>query len=294
MERLRAILAQQAAVVSPAIRTFEREVAAAELAAQEALLARILRPLGLAPESAALGEALAAARSTPALGLLPREWIRGLSAGDVQRVLQTTRAAAQDGLTAQAAARSVVGTRSLGFRDGVREVSRRGLGTALQTLGTHSATQAQSTLWQANDDFIREERWTAMLDGRTSPICRALDGQIFPVGEGREPPAHPNCRSRRLPIIPELRAIPGAPDRDVLPSTVANNFDGQPPAVLTYDRWLRERSDGFQRRVLGPTRFDLFKTGEVQLDRFVNDRGRQLTIPELRRRLPDAFDEAGL
>jgi len=46
--------------------------------------------------------------------------------------------------------------------------------------------------------------WVAKLDGRTSEICRHLNGEEQPIGnkfnykdwEGFSPPAHPNCRSR--------------------------------------------------------------------------------------------------
>ncbi len=52
-----------------------------------------------------------------------------------------------------------------------------------------------------------KRQWDAMLDARTSSICRSLDGQVVGMrelfrAEGRElvgPPAHPNCRSRAVP-----------------------------------------------------------------------------------------------
>lgn len=45
-------------------------------------------------------------------------------------------------------------------------------------------------------------RFSAVLDGRTSEICRSLHGRVWPVGSAaiRRPPLHPYCRSTLVPL----------------------------------------------------------------------------------------------
>jgi hypothetical protein len=66
------------------------------------------------------------------------------------------------------------------------------------------------------------------------------------------------------------------------PGTRAS-MDGQVPANLTYYDWLGRQSAAVQKDVLGPTRYDMWKNGGVTPDRFVNDKGKMLTLNELRR-----------
>ena len=49
--------------------------------------------------------------------------------------------------------------------------------------------------------MIKGVAWVSTLDGRTSPICQARDGIVFPVSSGPRPPAHPNCRSTTAPVL---------------------------------------------------------------------------------------------
>lgn len=52
---------------------------------------------------------------------------------------------------------------------------------------------------------VKRYVYTAILDSRTSEICRDMDGTEFPISEARHginvPPLHPNCRSSILPVI---------------------------------------------------------------------------------------------
>ena len=96
-----------------------------------------------------------------------------------------------------------------------------------------------------------------------------------------------------MPIVPGLKALPTDKDQ-FLPSTIKESFDGKGPQVLTYDKWLKGQPASVQKDVLGPSRFALFKTGDIELKGFVNDRGTRRTLDELRLRSPKIFDAAGL
>ena len=71
-------------------------------------------------------------------------------------------------------------------------------------------------------------------------------------------------------------------------------MDGQVPASLTYEQWLRGKPAAFQDEVLGRSKGALFRNGGLTLDRFVHRDGSELTLAELRAKAPEAFEMVGL
>lgn len=69
---------------------------------------------------------------------------------------------------------------------------------------------------------------------------------------------------------------------------------GTVPNDVTYGEWLKTQPDWFQDDVLGKTKGKLFRSGGLKIDQFVDRRGDSLTLSELAREKPAAFDEAGL
>lgn len=69
--------------------------------------------------------------------------------------------------------------------------------TATQNV-THKATELT---YKQNKKFIKKIQYIAILDSRTTDICKGLDGKVFNVGEGPRPPQHWNCRSFTIPIF---------------------------------------------------------------------------------------------
>lgn len=65
----------------------------------------------------------------------------------------------------------------------------------------------QAELRSYEDDGIKEYKYDAHIDSRTSDICRDLDNDTFKVKSaqvGRNyPPMHPNCRSTTVAVIPK-------------------------------------------------------------------------------------------
>ena len=123
------------------------------------------------------------------------------------------------------------------------------------------SSAAREEFHAQNPGVVAEERWNAVLDGRTSEVCRSRDGKAFKVGEGPQPPAHPRCRSTRVGVDP----------------------DYPPPRKRTYDQWLRDQSEEVQDEILGKGKADLFRGG-MALDRFYDEkRGRAYTLDELRK-----------
>lgn len=265
--------------------------------------------------------------SQPFEGKTLRQWASDIRRADLDRIEQQIRIGLTQGETSAVIARRIVGTVRQRGRNGVTEITRRAAEGITRTVINGVTNQAKREFFLANSDILDEEIYVATLDSRTTPVCRGLDGQRFPLGEGPIPPLHFNCRSLRVASI-DGEAIGNRPMRNFterqllreyatargiriptrradLPRGHKGQFDdfrrtrireltGQVDANLTYDSWLRRQSHDFQDDVLGPTRARIFRRGDLTLDRFVNRQGDELTLAELARRETDAFRSAGL
>lgn len=73
----------------------------------------------------------------------------------------------------------------------------------LRTEFNHVTGEAEMESYQDSD--VEKYRYIAVLDGKTSEICRDLDGKVFPVSERKVGvnmhPMHPWCRSRTAPVL---------------------------------------------------------------------------------------------
>ena len=95
----------------------------------------------------------------------------------------------------------VIGTAKNKFRDGTMNISRNAASRLVRTSINHVSAVAKDALYKENIDLITHYEWISTLDSRTSDICKELDGNIYRVGKGRLPPAHPNCRSTTSPVL---------------------------------------------------------------------------------------------
>ena len=91
---------------------------------------------------------------------------------------------------------------------------------------------------------IKKYRYVAILDLRTSELCRGLDGKTFSVSEAMAgknyPPMHPWCRSTTISIV----------DEEILKSMKRNAYDPETgrtikvPADTTYKEWYKQYVEG--------------------------------------------------
>jgi hypothetical protein len=63
------------------------------------------------------------------------------------------------------------------------------------------------------------------------------------------------------------------------------SMDGQVPESTTYAEWLSKQSTARQDEILGPERGRLIREGGLKLSAFYNDKGKLLTLEDLRRRI---------
>jgi SPP1 gp7 family putative phage head morphogenesis protein len=232
----------------------------------------------------------AAVHARPFQGRLLKDTYRDLEEGAFKRVRDKIRMGWVEGRGTDQIVRDIIGTKGLRYKDGITEVSRNSLRTVVRTAVTHTSNVARGELYKQNRRLIKGVEWVSTLDGRTSAICRSRDGMVFDVDKGPRPPAHLNCRSTTIPIIKSWSAL-GVKG---LPAGQRASMNGQVAGDLTYSSWLRKQPKDFQEDVLGVKKAQLFRRGKIDLDRFVDRNGKELTLDQLRQREPDAWEAAKL
>lgn len=97
---------------------------------------------------------------------------------------------------------------------------------------------------------IEEYEFLATLDGRTSDICREMDGKVFKVSQKQVgvnmPPLHPNCRSTTVPYFPE-DDLSEPNDRIARDENGKSYFVGK---AVTYQEWVNNYAEAtYAKRV---------------------------------------------
>lgn len=265
--------------------------------------------------------------SRPFEGRLLKDWAKSMEADDVRRIGDAVQKGMVAGETNDSIVRRVIGTKGMKGADGTTELSRRQVKAVVRTAVQHVANNARDDFFQANSDILDSEYFVATLDGRTTDICMANDGQRFPLGKGPKPPLHFQCRSIRIaglaasflgdrPMKPvtekmllqeyaEANNLGRVAKRSALPLGHKGKFDtfsrkrvrelvGTVPSKTTYNEWLGGQSHAFQNEQLGVTKAKLFRDGGLPLSKFVAKDGRTLTLAQLAKSDADAFIAAGL
>lgn len=160
--------------------------------------------------------------------------------------------------------------------------------TLVRTSINQVANAAIQKVFEANQDVTKQYKYIATLDGRTSAICRALDGTVHEYGKGPLPPQHFNCRSATVPII-DYKGL-GIPEPE---EDERSSASGLVPEGTTYGRWLANQTTAERERILGSraSYFDYLSKQvgpEDAIRKFVRQDGSELTLDQLKRRYPDA------
>lgn len=236
----------------------------------------------------------AAAMARPFQGRLLAEWAASIEEQRMLRIRDAVRMGFVENQTVAQIARRIRGTRAKGYSDGIIEIDRRHAEAVARTAISHLAGTVRDRWHEENADILGAVMWVSTLDGRTSEACRIRDHKRYtleyrPIGHsipwlsgpGR---LHWNCRSVSLGLLEGQTKLYGE----------RASRDGPVDANLTYAEWLKRQPASVQDDVLGPTRGELFRSGGLQMDAFYNDRGRWLTLEQLRARDAAAFKRAGV
>jgi SPP1 gp7 family putative phage head morphogenesis protein len=255
-----------------------------------------------------------------------RDWAKNAAQEDLRRIENAVRVSVMAGGSTDDIVKQVVGTERANGTEGVTEVTRNQIGAITRTLVVDVASKARDLFIRENKEVFKKERYVAVLDSRTTAVCRGNDGKIFDVGVGPHPPLHWNCRSMRVPVLDSdilaTRPTKTAVEKRIwadfvaqnnvdiknasdLPRNLANSYKdyvklkvkeqvGSVPAATTYQEWLSKQSKSFQEDVLGKTKAKLFREGGLQLDQYVSKIGKELTLKELAQKHKQEFIAAGL
>jgi hypothetical protein len=298
LSSVRALNAEAYAAVRALLEAELKGLAEVEAAAQAAQLRSAIPPvvqLRFPIAAVSADQVYAAALSQPFQGRLLRDWAASLADGRLRQVREAVRQGYVDGQTSADIIRRVRGTRALRYADGLLERPRRELATIVQTALSHTAQIARQASYDANADLLKGVKWTATLDSRTTKhICAPRDGKMYTADRSHKPIGHKlpwlggpgrlhfNCRSVSVPITKSWREL-GIDADDMTPGQRAS-MDGAVPADMTYAQWFAKQSAARQDEIVGPTRGQLFRAGKLTFDRFTDDRGRWLTLEQLRKR----------
>jgi SPP1 gp7 family putative phage head morphogenesis protein len=220
----------------------------------------------------------------PFQGQLLKDWFSGLAESTQTRIEKAVNIGLAQGDSIPDLIRRVRGTAANQFSDGVMNISRREAESIVRTAVSHTVTQARELTYEENGELIDGVQFVATLDTRTTPQCQALDGKVFKIGEGPRPPVHFNCRSTTVPVLKSWKSLGFDLEELDKDGPGRASMNGVVPQKTTYPEWLSQQSPEVQNEVLGVTRAKLFRDGQVPIERFVDDRGRTLTLTELRQR----------
>lgn len=314
VERIEVLLASVRALNLQAYQQIERELTAElralaeyEAGHQAALFQAVIPPqvvtqVGVAAVN--VEQAFSAAMARPFQGRLLREWAQDIGEARMLRIRDAVRMGFVQQESIGQIVQRVRGTRARAYKDGLLEIDRRGAEAVVRTAISHTAGFTRDRFHEANADLVKAQAWTSTLDSRTSEGCRIRDGlQYEPVspykpighkvpwlgGPGR---LHWQCRSTAVPVVKSWREL--GLNIDEAPASTRASMDGQVAEDTTFAAWIKRQPAARQIEVLGPTRAKLMRSGGLDLERFYNDKGRALSLDEMRERDAAAFRRAGL
>jgi SPP1 gp7 family putative phage head morphogenesis protein len=224
--------------------------------------------------------------SKPFENKLIKEHFKDWSATHTKIIVNGLQKAFIEGRTINQAVSEIFGTVSAKFKDGALQPSRSAIETVVRTSINHMSNTAKDIFYQENDDIVKGYQWVSTLDSRTSLICAGLDGKYDLYDgtvkqlNGQRPPAHFNCRSTTAPLIKSWKEL--GIDLKEAPETTRASMNGQVAATQTFNKWLKDQPAKIQKEVLGPSRYKLWKDGEVPLDKFVDNKNNVLTLEQIR------------
>lgn len=168
-----------------------------------------------------------------------------------QRIAPDTRQAAQDAITYGIARGQSPRVVAQSFRQAAAVPLERAL-TISRTEILRAYRTASNDWYKANADVIGGWTWIAALDDRTCIACAALNGTEHTVYETQD--AHINCRCSQLPFTKTWKEL-GFKDME--------SFDVERPP--TPEQSFEALDEATQRSIMGNTRYDLYRSGQITL-----------------------------
>ena len=175
----------------------------------------------------------------------------------------------------------------------VHNITRNQSRALVVTATTSVVAQADHAVYEANSGVLNGWQYVSVLDSRTTPICAGRDGKIFSVSNrSMLPPAHYQCRSVTTPVFKswdtmnKSEALSQIKRRNMAKLTPEQiqYYDGLTPSRESYGVWLGRQSDTVKRKhLVTQERVDMFNSGQISVDKFVDLSGKKVGITTLRK-----------
>lgn len=164
---------------------------------------------------------------------------------------------------------------------------------------------AMDDVMKANADIVKGWKWSSVAENRTCLACLSLDArdEVYPIGKGPEMPAHMRCRCFKEIVTKTFREMGVDVDeieKAYRPYTVRGTVDPITGKITpgkigvgggriidtgrflgTYEDFFEAQGANVQKQILGPTRFEMWKSGKVALKDFADKSGNIRLIKEL-------------
>jgi SPP1 gp7 family putative phage head morphogenesis protein len=224
-------------------------------------------------------------------GALMEPFMKSWSESTLGAVEGAVRDGWAQGKTVPQVMQQIRGTKAAMYKDGILTTSRREAAAMVRTSTQHVAQSARMATWGANGDLIKGYEILATLDGRTSTVCRALDGEKFDLGKGPVPPLHVNCRSTTIPTL--------GPEWDFLDEgATRSSLNGYVPADTTYYEWLKGQDPAFIKDAIGAGNATLLTSGKLTAREFkdlsLGKNFEPMTLKQMAEKSPQVFKDTGL
>lgn len=222
-------------------------------------------------------------------GAPSKEWWSRQAGGLAEKFADAMRTGVAMGETNAQLVDRVVGK---GAQRGIMDISRSSAERLVRTSVQTAANTGREAMYAENDDLIASLQWHATLDTKTSIWCITRDGHHYSNTAEHKPKdggppwlqgpgkIHWQCRSTSVPVLKSWRDL--GIDEDEIPETTRASMDGQVPAQLSFETWLKRQSKERQDDVLGVGKADLWRDGKITFRDLLDQSGRPLTTEQLR------------
>lgn len=219
----------------------------------------------------------------PMEGALVKDWFSKLAKDTAFAINRQIQMGMIEGEGIEKLVRRIKGTRAANYSDAILNAPRHNLRAVVRTSVSHVSHLARDEVYSANTDIVKGVQIMATLDTRTCVECMNLDGEVYPVDEGRRPPFHYSCRCTTAPVLRSWKEL-GIPAQEAPASTRAS-MSGQVSETTTYPAWLKKQTTELQNEALGESRAKLFRSGQLKLNEFIDQRNKSLTLQQLQKLL---------
>ena len=207
------------------------------------------------------------------------EWWSRQEENLMRRFADQMRIGVTQGDTLQKMMQRVRGTRANNFTDGLMQTTRREAATLVRTATAAIGNESRGAIYEANADLFDALVQVSTLDGRTTIICMARDGLRWTMAHEpidhdlpfQYPPLHPQCRSIMSVIVKGAGPLGGE----------RASMDGPVPRSVSFDEWLKGKSQAFQDDLLGKGKAKLWREQRLSLRDLLDFKGQPLTLAEL-------------